>query len=121
MSRVQLSRLAGERVRVVDGGAERELDLADLPSYVGDREDGAVRWVWDDTARWYPALLAAGVRVGRCHDLRLCHRLLRRAPAVDARLLALLLVNDTRAARLLRAHGIDEQTVREHLDPNGRS
>ena len=24
---------------------------------------GAPRWVWDDTARWYPPLLAAGVRV----------------------------------------------------------
>jgi DNA polymerase-1 len=87
MSRVQLSRLAGERVRVVDGGVERELELADLPAYVRERDDGTVRWVWDDTARWYPALLAAGVRVGRCHDLRLCHRLLRRAPAVDARML----------------------------------
>ena len=43
--------------------------------------------MWDDTARWYPPLLAAGVRVERCHDLRLCHRLLRRAPAVDERLL----------------------------------
>jgi DNA polymerase-1 len=35
------------------------------------------RWVWDDTAAWYPALLAAGVRVDRCHDLRLCHAILR--------------------------------------------
>ena len=43
--------------------------------------------MWDDTARWYPPLLAAGVRVERCHDLRLGHHLLRRAPAVDARLL----------------------------------
>ncbi|HEU5223160.1 MAG TPA: bifunctional 3'-5' exonuclease/DNA polymerase [Candidatus Lumbricidophila sp.] len=29
------------------------------------------RWVWADTADWYPALLAAGVRVERCVDLRL--------------------------------------------------
>ena len=87
MSRVQLSRLAGERVSVVEGGTEQVLDLADLPPYVGEREDGAVRWVWDDTVRWYPPLLAAGVRVARCHDLRLCHRLLRQAPAVDGRLL----------------------------------
>jgi DNA polymerase-1 len=35
------------------------------------------RWVWDDTARWYPALLAAGVRVERCVDLRLSHTILR--------------------------------------------
>ena len=87
MTRVHLSRLPAERVRVVAGGTALELDLADLPSYVGEREDGTVRWVWDDTARWYPTLLAAGVRVERCHDLRLCHRLLRRAPAVDGRLL----------------------------------
>lgn len=35
------------------------------------------RWVWDDTARRYPTLLAAGVRVERAHDLRLCHAILR--------------------------------------------
>ncbi len=35
------------------------------------------RWVWDDTGRWYPPLLAAGVRVERCVDLRLCHAILR--------------------------------------------
>lgn len=37
------------------------------------------RWVWDDTRRWYPPLLGAGVRVERCHDLRLCHVILRHA------------------------------------------
>ncbi|WP_244929017.1 bifunctional 3'-5' exonuclease/DNA polymerase [Nocardioides sp. W7] len=88
MTRVSLSRLPGERVLVVDGDLERTLTLADLPAYVGAREAGAPRWVWDDTARWYPPLLAAGVRVGRCHDLRLGHHLLRRAPAVEVRLLA---------------------------------
>ncbi|WP_440708348.1 bifunctional 3'-5' exonuclease/DNA polymerase [Herbiconiux sp. YIM B11900] len=35
------------------------------------------RWVWDDTARWYPGLLAAGVRIERAHDLRLVHTILR--------------------------------------------
>jgi len=35
------------------------------------------RWVWDDTSRWYPELLAAGVRVERCVDLRLSHAILR--------------------------------------------
>lgn len=90
MSRVALSRLPGERVLVVDGDGDRELAMAELPAYVEEREVAAdpVRWVWDDTARWYPALLAAGVRVERCHDLRLCHHLLRRAPAVDGALLA---------------------------------
>ncbi|WP_029145493.1 bifunctional 3'-5' exonuclease/DNA polymerase [Microbacterium luticocti] len=42
----------------------------------------AVRWVWSDTARWYSPLLAAGVRVGRCRDLRLCHAILRSSALV---------------------------------------
>lgn len=91
MSRVQLSRLPDDRVRVVDGGAEQVVAITDLPAYVREREtdpSGPPRWVWDDTARWYAPLLAAGVRVARCHDLRLCHHLLRRAPAVDDGLLA---------------------------------
>ncbi|MDP3892694.1 bifunctional 3'-5' exonuclease/DNA polymerase [Nocardioides sp.] len=87
MTRVWLSRVPGDRVLAVDGDVERELALADLPEYVAAREVDAPRWVWDDTARWYPPLLAAGVRVARCHDLRLGHHLLRRAPAVDAHLL----------------------------------
>ncbi|WP_144760920.1 bifunctional 3'-5' exonuclease/DNA polymerase [Curtobacterium sp. 9128] len=60
---------------------------ADLPRYVADQEargttgGGPLRWVWDDTARWYPSVLAAGGRVARCVDLRLCHRILRTAVA----------------------------------------
>ncbi|WP_345215392.1 bifunctional 3'-5' exonuclease/DNA polymerase [Georgenia halophila] len=43
-----------------------------LPGRVADLEARhSPRWVWPDTARVYPRLLAAGVRVGRCHDLRL--------------------------------------------------
>ena len=87
MTRVSLSRLPGDRVLVVDADGEREVPVAHLPAYVGEREVDAPRWVWDDTARWYPSLLAAGVRVERCHDLRLGHHLLRRAPAVDVQLL----------------------------------
>lgn len=51
-----------------------------LAGVVAEREraDGP-RWVWDDTARRYPPLLDAGVRVARCHDLRLCHAVLRRS------------------------------------------
>lgn len=37
----------------------------------------APRWVWNDAPRWYGGLLADGVRIGRCHDLRLCHAILR--------------------------------------------
>ncbi|MCD4535851.1 bifunctional 3'-5' exonuclease/DNA polymerase [Nocardioides sp. cx-169] len=87
MTRVSLSRLPGERVRVVDPDGGLDLALNELPAYVREREAESPRWVWDDTARWYPPMLAAGVRIGRCHDLRLGHHLLRRAPAVDGRLL----------------------------------
>ena len=87
MTRCSLSRLPGERVLIVDNDVERVVVGADLAAYVREREAEAPRWVWDDTARWYPPLLAAGVRVGRCHDLRLGHHLLRLAPAVDAHLL----------------------------------
>jgi ATP-dependent Clp protease ATP-binding subunit ClpA len=38
-------------------------------------------------------------------------------PSLDAALLELLLVNDSVAARLLRAHGIDEQVLRETFPP----
>ncbi|PUA82295.1 bifunctional 3'-5' exonuclease/DNA polymerase [Nocardioides currus] len=83
MTRVALSRMPGERVLAVEGESVRELALADLAAYVASREPDGVRWVWDDTARWLPPLLAAGVRVARCHDLRLGHHLLRRAPAAS--------------------------------------
>lgn len=44
-----------------------------------------VRWIWADTKAIYPRLLAAGVRVERCHDLRLCHAILAgHAPALAA-------------------------------------
>lgn len=51
---------------------------ARLAEWVAARErDGAPRWVWGDSPAWYTGLLAQGVRVARCHDLRLCHAILR--------------------------------------------
>lgn len=60
-------------------GARVRVATAELPAAVRDRERAPEppRWVWDDTSRRYPPLLAAGVRVDRCHDLRLCHAILR--------------------------------------------
>lgn len=56
------------------GGVE---DVADLVSAIAARErDFAPRWVWPSTARLYPRLLEAGVRVSRCHDLELVESLL---------------------------------------------
>lgn len=55
-----------------------------LADFVEQRERGAsLRWVWHDTARSYAPLLAAGVRVERCHDLRLSHQILRHAASVS--------------------------------------
>lgn len=62
-------------------GAVTTLAEVELPAWVAARESERPRWVWNDTARWYPPLLAAGVRVERCVDLRLCRAILRNAVA----------------------------------------
>ncbi|WP_040339542.1 bifunctional 3'-5' exonuclease/DNA polymerase [Candidatus Blastococcus massiliensis] len=89
MDRIVLVR-RGEGVEVREDDATVQLPAADLPRFVAEREAAgrAVRWVWDDTTRWYPGLLERGVRVARCTDLRLCHALLRRSPSADQDLLA---------------------------------
>ena len=66
-----------------DAAAPLRIALAELPAFVAERERaGQTRWVWSDTAHWYPRLLDAGVRVARCHDLRLCHAILARSERV---------------------------------------
>jgi len=62
----------GSAVAPAEPVAER-----DFPAWVARVERERPRWVWDDTTRWYPSLLDAGVRVDRCVDLRLSHQLLR--------------------------------------------
>lgn len=60
-----------------------------LASAVAGREAaGHPRWVWDDTARWYPSLLADGVRIERAVDLRLSHAILRRSALTNNSALA---------------------------------
>ena len=56
-----------EGVRAVAGLAEavRSLEAEQRP-----------RWIWADTARVYPELLRAGVRVERCHDVVLVDEIL---------------------------------------------
>jgi DNA polymerase-1 len=78
---------------VADGVVATELDdeakrprmsvvrPADLAGWVAAREAEKPRWVWDDTAHWYPPLLQAGTRVDRALDLRLCRRILRSSTA----------------------------------------
>ena len=56
------------------GPVERAADLA---AAVGERERAQrPRWLWAATAGLYPGLLAAGVRVERCHDLGLTEQIL---------------------------------------------
>ncbi|GAA2587990.1 bifunctional 3'-5' exonuclease/DNA polymerase [Actinomadura fulvescens] len=51
--------------------------VADLVAAIAERESAAApRWVWPSTARLYPRLVRAGVRVARCHDLELVESLL---------------------------------------------
>ena len=70
------------------GPAESEPDLAAAVSARG--RDGDVRWVWQSAAALYPALLQAGVRATRCHDIQLAEGLLvgRDGPARDGLLTA---------------------------------
>ncbi len=91
----------GQRFGIADldraGQEIGRIDLAeaDLPDFVRDREGGAggdpsepggarPRWVLSDTAKWCPPLLAAGVSLERCHDLRLAHAILARSELVTA-------------------------------------
>ncbi len=67
-------RLADDGAPVDPGSA---LTWPQLPATVAAVEaEQSPRWVWADTASLYPGLLAAGVRVARCHDLALTEALL---------------------------------------------
>ncbi|HEY0261003.1 MAG TPA: bifunctional 3'-5' exonuclease/DNA polymerase, partial [Lacisediminihabitans sp.] len=58
-------------------GSATTVDDTRLAEAVAALEREHPRWVWDDTSRWHPRLLAEGVRVERCVDLRLSHNILR--------------------------------------------
>ncbi|TPX03614.1 bifunctional 3'-5' exonuclease/DNA polymerase, partial [Schumannella luteola] len=82
--RVELVELDAELVET----ARFEVARAGLAAWAAERERGRPRWVWADTARWYPALLAGGVRIDRSVDLRLGRAILRNASATVATALA---------------------------------
>jgi DNA polymerase I len=95
---IVLARVDGSGVRATelddDGTVSRTLSFPrpELARYVREREvvgQPTVRWVWDDTRAWYPALLAAGLQIDRCVDLRLCHTILRNSALSSASVLAL--------------------------------
>lgn len=84
-----LGRGDGGRSRLValdaDGTSlgEEEADADGLVPLVARWEsEHSPRWVLSDAAAWYPRLLAAGVTLSRCHDLRLVHRILRHSELV---------------------------------------
>ncbi|MCM3688730.1 bifunctional 3'-5' exonuclease/DNA polymerase [Kocuria rosea] len=81
----------GHRAQILTGagtpaGAELVVPAGELAAFVAEWEESArragttpPRWTWERTAGLYPELLAAGVRVERCHDLRLCQAILATA------------------------------------------
>ncbi|GAA3341798.1 bifunctional 3'-5' exonuclease/DNA polymerase [Curtobacterium pusillum] len=96
-------------------GEPIRVDEPRLPAFIASRDAPDVRWVWDDTARWYPAVLAAGGRVGRCTDLRLCRRILRSALSARGSALAAApvdgwdtVVQEARVARPTHARLFDD-------------
>lgn len=68
------------RVQLLDedgAPAASPASVADLATAVGELErTHRPRWLWSSTSAVYPALLAAGARIGRCHDLTLAEGLL---------------------------------------------
>jgi DNA polymerase-1 len=75
-----------------DGGSEVVAEVVaeqNLAARVAALEAAGPRWVWSDTSIWYPRLLDAGVRVGKCVDLRLCHAILRNSALTSGSELAL--------------------------------
>lgn len=67
-------------------GAAIPVPAEKFAEFVAEQEASiAPRWVWHHTPTLYPALLAAGVRVERCHDLTLCHQILRSSEFVRNR------------------------------------
>jgi DNA polymerase I len=92
---------------LAEGGPPRQppRQARDLAGVVAEAErTGQPRWVWAATAELYPDLLRAGVRVERCHDLRLTEGILlaadgrwgepRSFPAALARLRGLPVPDD---------------------------
>lgn len=72
-------------VHVLAAGSPARAVVPDaLPDTVRDLEATHPRWVWADTAVAYRPLLGAGVRVERCHDLRLARVILRNALGAPA-------------------------------------
>ncbi|MBM7026364.1 bifunctional 3'-5' exonuclease/DNA polymerase [Clavibacter zhangzhiyongii] len=119
-----------EGVRLVDLDAagrvtaERVVASADWPAVAAERErtDPSPRWVWDDTSAWARTLLPAGVRVARCHDLRLCHAILRLSVQSSGSTLARAPLGPWDTGRPAEREPSAAATLFDDLDaPEGRS
>ncbi|GIH29821.1 DNA polymerase I [Acrocarpospora phusangensis] len=99
----------GGTLRPEDGIAAHVTDLA--AAIAGDA--GEVRWVWGDTRRIYPGVLAQGARVGRCYDIALTEGLLL---AAEGRF------GEPRSAEAAyaRAHGLPVPEDREAVAEGGQ-
>jgi DNA polymerase-1 len=90
-----------------DDGQPEVVAEQDFAARVAVLEPAEPRWVWADTSTWYPPLLVAGVRVGRCVDLRLSHAILRNS----------VLTSSSALARA--APGDWDRPPRQHREPDG--
>jgi len=69
--------------RLNDAGGSLGIEyVKDLPAFVAAEEKQHPRWVWDDTSRWYPELLADRVRGTDAHVVFTAHSLPARAEPV---------------------------------------
>ncbi|MHA6694558.1 bifunctional 3'-5' exonuclease/DNA polymerase [Homoserinimonas sp. A520] len=119
---IALSSDRDDRVTItpIDGpGVQQSVTRAALPAAVALLEAQHPRWVWDDTSRWYPPLLAAGVRVERCVDLRLCRAILRNSELTAASVLATAAPDgwDDPAAADRPPDGLFDLDEKPRLDP----
>ncbi|NYF17020.1 DNA polymerase-1 [Microbacterium sp. AK009] len=108
-----------EAVTLTAAGSEGErhvLAPGELEPWVrGIEATHTPRWVWSDTGRVYGGLLAAGVRVARCHDLRLAHAILRSRPDMLADVVARTDPDWNAPVKAAEAHDAD---VLFSLDPD---
>lgn len=74
---IEVTVIGRDEAGALRSGSVRRILGSDLAGEIERGEAVATRWVWDDTARWYPQLLADGLHVDRCVDLRLAHAILR--------------------------------------------
>lgn len=87
--RIVVGAMGPGRVALVDPAVSdtpfETMLLPEFPGVVRELESARrPRWIWADTRRWYPRLLAEGVRVERCHDLVLASAILDHSTATAA-------------------------------------